>query len=54
MTTQHDRSTLLRTVAALALLTAAVALSACNAVKGAGKDLQEASENVQGAIEGDD
>ncbi len=29
---------------------AALALSACNTVKGAGQDLQEASENVEDAI----
>jgi predicted small secreted protein len=30
---------------------AALALSACNTVSGAGKDLQEASDNVKDAIE---
>lgn len=43
----------------IALVTAALgasvfATAACNAVKGAGKDLEEASDNVKDAIEDED
>jgi predicted small secreted protein len=34
----------------IAVAAAALALSACNTVSGAGKDLQEASDNVKDAI----
>jgi predicted small secreted protein len=46
-----DRSSLVvRTVLIAAAGLVAVALSACNTVEGAGKDLQESSQNVKEAI----
>ena len=46
------RSTTARkAIAALALAAFAVCLTACNTVSGAGKDLQEASENTSEAID---
>lgn len=40
-----------RVTGLVAVAAAALALSACNTVSGAGKDLQEASDNVKEAIE---
>lgn len=49
----NEQTTRLKTLRAslLALAgVAALALSACNTVEGAGKDLQESSQNVKDAI----
>ena len=40
-----------RAAAGLGLAAVALVLVACNAVKGAGKDLQEASDNTKQAVE---
>lgn len=46
-----NRAIARQTVAVLALAAFAVCLTACNTVAGAGKDLQEASENTSEAID---
>lgn len=53
MTISKNTRRVFTRVALIALGTAALGLSACNTVKGAGKDLQEASENTQKALSGD-
>jgi predicted small secreted protein len=45
------KQTVLRTLLAAGLAGGALALTACNTVKGAGTDLQKASENTEKAIE---
>lgn len=44
-------SVLVRALLLTAAGAAALALAACNTVEGAGKDLQESSQNVKSAIE---
>ena len=41
-------------IAAGCLAAAGASLSGCNTVEGAGEDLQEASQNVRDAFDGDD
>ena len=41
-------------LAAGCLAVAGVSLTGCNTVEGAGEDLQEASQNVRDAFDGDD
>lgn len=49
--TTNDRSKTTRVVVLAACAIGAIALSACNTVSGAGKDLQESSDAVKDAIE---
>lgn len=53
MTDEHKTvgKTMWRVGGVVAVVAAALALSACNTVSGAGQDLQEASDNVKEAIE---
>lgn len=50
-TNSRDRRVVARVLAAAGVVAAALVLTACNTVKGAGQDLQESSENTQRAIE---
>ncbi|MEZ6235670.1 MAG: hypothetical protein R3B68_15920 [Phycisphaerales bacterium] len=50
-TNSRDRRVVARVLAAAGVVAAALVLTACNTVKGAGQDLQESSENVQEAFE---
>ena len=50
-TNSKDRRVVGRVLAAAGVALAALVLTACNTVKGAGEDLQEASENTSEAIE---
>jgi len=50
-TTKAETVKIGRVLAAAALLASMAALAACNTVSGAGKDLQEASDNTKKAIE---
>jgi predicted small secreted protein len=45
------KQTMLRTLIAAGIAGASLALTACNTVKGAGTDLQKASENTEKAIQ---
>lgn len=45
------KQTFVRTLIVAAVAAGALALSACNTVKGAGTDLQKASENTERAID---
>ena len=51
---QTRMTTTARAAIALALLTGAALLSACNTVSGAGQDLKDASDATKKAITGDD
>ncbi|MCA9289360.1 MAG: hypothetical protein KDA05_12280 [Phycisphaerales bacterium] len=50
-TNSRNRRVVARVLAAAGVVAAALVLAACNTVKGAGQDLQEASQNTQNAIE---
>lgn len=51
--TQSPVRSLLALASSIALLASLAVLPACNTVKGAGKDLQQASEATEKAITGD-
>jgi predicted small secreted protein len=46
-----NRARNVRRTVALSLLLASAALSACNTTKGAGKDMENLGENIQGSAE---
>jgi predicted small secreted protein len=45
----HRRSTMIRTKAALAFFLAALSLGACNTIEGLGQDVEEGGQSLSGA-----
>lgn len=51
MTDSNKKNAIVRALLVTAAVGTSLFLAACNTVEGAGKDLQESSENVKDAIE---
>lgn len=51
MTDSNKKNSIVRALLVTAAAGACLFLAACNTVEGAGKDLQESSQNVKDAIE---
>ncbi len=50
-TESYSKSAMLKVIVLSALGAASLALSACNAISGVGKDIQEMADNTKNAIE---